>query len=96
MCTRCHGQSRYLVGEKEMQAAAHKGYLIAHNWPVQGMRGVVAFATEQDEQAREGAAAAHETWVAYPNDDPVRTVTSGADSRAALVPLLAHKVKLSE
>ena len=57
------------------------------------MRGVVAFAMEQGEHARRDAAAANETWLAYPDDDPVRTVTSGADSRAALVPLLAHQVK---
>lgn len=56
------------------------------------MRGVVAFATEQDAQTRSKAAAANETWLAYPDDDPVRTVTSGADSRAALAPLLAHRV----
>ena len=60
------------------------------------MRGVVAFATEQDEEARSEAAAANETWLAYPDDSPVRTVTSGADSRAALAPLLAHQVKLRE
>ena len=58
------------------------------------MRGVVAFATEQDEHMREEAAAANETWLAYPDDDPVRTATSGADTRAALMPLLAHQVRL--
>lgn len=63
---------------------------------MQGMGGVVAFATEQDEEARREAAAANETWLAYPDDDPLRTVTSGADSRAALTPLLAHQVNLGE
>ena len=59
---------------------------------VQGMRGVVAFATEQEEALIREGIAANETWIAYPDDDPVRTSTSAADSRAALVPLLAHKV----
>ena len=64
----------------------------AREWPMQGMRGVVAFATKQHEHTGREAAAANETWLAYPDDDPVRTVTSGADSRAALAPLLAHQV----
>ena len=59
---------------------------------MQGMRGVIAFAREQDERARRESAAANETWLAYPDDNPVRTVISGADSRAALAPLLAHQV----
>jgi hypothetical protein len=57
------------------------------------MRGAVAFAAEQEQGLAEEAAAANETWLVYPDDDPVRTVTSAADSRAALVPLLAHQVK---
>lgn len=57
------------------------------------MRGAVAFAAEQEQGLAEEAAAANETWLVYPDDDPVRTVTSAADSRAAIVPLLAHQVQ---
>ena len=58
------------------------------------MRGVVAFAREQDESARREAAALNETWLAYPDGKPLRAVTLGAESRAALAPLLAHQVGL--
>ena len=58
------------------------------------MRGAVAFAAEQEQGLAEEAAAANETWLVYPDDDPVRTVTSAADSRAAIVPLLAHQVNV--
>lgn len=58
---------------------------------LQGMRAVVALAQEPSAQERAEAAAANETWVAYPDDSPRRSPFFAGDSRAAMVPLLAHQ-----
>ncbi len=42
-----------------------------------------------DRQAKHG-----ETWVAYPDDKPLHSLALKGDSRAALVPFLAHKCAL--
>ncbi len=57
---------------------------------------MIAFAKEQEEQLVRDARAINETWLAYPDDDPVRTSSTAADSRAALAPLLAHQVGLQQ
>jgi hypothetical protein len=59
------------------------------------MRAVVALAQEPTAQERTEAAAANETWVAYPDDSPRRSPFFAGDSRAAMVPLLAHQARPS-
>ena len=62
---------------------------------MQGMRAVVALAQEPTAEERAEAAAANETWVAYPDDSPRRSPFFAGDSRAAMVPLLAHQARPS-
>ncbi len=64
---------------------SHKGF------DVQGMRAVIALAKEPSTEDQLEAAAANETWVAYPDDSPRRSPFFAGDSRAAMVPLLAHQ-----
>ena len=55
------------------------------------MRAVIALAKEPSTEDRLEAAAANETWVAHPDDSPRRSPFFAGDSRAAMVPLLAHQ-----
>lgn len=53
---------------------------------------MVALEKEVDAADKAEAAAVNETWVVYPDDSPRRSPFFAGDSRAALVPLLAHQV----
>lgn len=59
----------------------------------QGLTTVVALEAHAKESEAEDAAANNETWVSYPDDSPRRSPFFAGDSRAAMVPLLAHEVR---
>ncbi len=61
---------------------------------MQGIRAVVASVQEPSEAEKAEAAANNETWVTFPDDSPRRSPFFAGDSRAAMVPLLAHEVML--
>ncbi|KAK9916685.1 hypothetical protein WJX75_005772 [Coccomyxa subellipsoidea] len=63
---------------------AHLPLVIAGREWRKGMRAVVALAQEPTAQERTEAAAANETWVAYPDDSPRRSPFFAGDSRAAM------------
>jgi len=58
----------------------------------QGIRAVVALEKAVGAADKAEAAAVNETWVVYPDDSPRRSPFFAGDSRAAMVPLLAHQV----
>ncbi|EIE26267.1 hypothetical protein COCSUDRAFT_39407 [Coccomyxa subellipsoidea C-169] len=63
---------------------AHLPLVIAGREWRQGMRAVIALAKEPSTEDQLEAAAANETWVAYPDDSPRRSPFFAGDSRAAM------------
>ncbi len=57
------------------------------------MRAVVALVQEPSDAEKAEAAANNETWVTFPDDSPRRSPFFAGDSRAAMVPLLAHEAR---
>lgn len=56
----------------------------------QGMRTVISSNNQPAEELLRDGQLHNETWVTYPDDNPLRSLYGG-DSRAALVPFLAHR-----
>ncbi|KAK9815274.1 hypothetical protein WJX72_000949 [[Myrmecia] bisecta] len=56
----------------------------------QGIRAFIASDAELSDEQKAERRAFNETWCNYPNDEPLRSYYPG-DSRAALVPFLAHR-----
>ena len=61
------------------------------NGSTQGTRTLIAANFHPSEAMLADGRAHNETWVYYPDDVPLRSMYAG-DSRAALMPFLAHKV----
>lgn len=59
----------------------------------QGIRTYVASNQTLTAEERPAVAALGETWEAYPDDVPLRSLALKGDSRAALVPFLAHRFR---